>query len=468
MNPTAATRYIQEAVTPGSWTGRRCFVVAGGPSLSDFDFTLLKDELTIGVNRAYERFVPTINYSMDADFFSWAEQGRFGAKAHAAWNADGFVKCFLDGGTPYPEDIFRIRRKEGAKDPCFNLNEGIFPGPNSAYGAICLALALGCREIYLLGLDMRGKDGKQAWWHDGYPKGPRESDVYGRAVPYYEKLGRVTAEMGAKVVNLSPASAITAWPRAHWSSVFKTIYIKTYLGFGDNLYMQPFAKRRAQDFDRAYIETPWPQLYAGIPNVRLVPAGCNLNAQAAAEKAWSDWSVKPAQTTATLNFYETTAKSKIESVPERFADDIGCWDVDMSIDVRHEWINQARAVLERMAPKEALRSKKLCIVKQPTFRKEWFNDTRNPKPEHLQKCVDRIRKDYLTVSVANLRDGEEWPDGKELNTDVRLHRQELDIFGTVGLMWLSDLVIGYPSFFVPLAQAMKKRALMIYGGCGKS
>ena len=33
--------------------GKRCFIIANGPSLKDIDFNLLKDEITIGMNRIY-------------------------------------------------------------------------------------------------------------------------------------------------------------------------------------------------------------------------------------------------------------------------------------------------------------------------------------------------------------------------------------------------------------------------------
>ena len=33
--------------------GKRCFIIANGPSLKKIDFSLLKDEITIGMNRIY-------------------------------------------------------------------------------------------------------------------------------------------------------------------------------------------------------------------------------------------------------------------------------------------------------------------------------------------------------------------------------------------------------------------------------
>ena len=46
---------LSNILCDGAWKGQRCFVIGGGPSLNNVDLAYLKDELVIGVNRAFER-----------------------------------------------------------------------------------------------------------------------------------------------------------------------------------------------------------------------------------------------------------------------------------------------------------------------------------------------------------------------------------------------------------------------------
>ena len=62
-------KFITDVLNSDSWKGKRCFIIGGGPSLSDFDFDILKDELTIGINKTLIQFSPTLNYSMDKRFY---------------------------------------------------------------------------------------------------------------------------------------------------------------------------------------------------------------------------------------------------------------------------------------------------------------------------------------------------------------------------------------------------------------
>jgi len=65
----------------GSWKNKPCFIVGGGPSLKDFNWHLLKGKRTIGVNRAFEKFEPTVMFSMDTRFLKWLLNDKYGSAA---------------------------------------------------------------------------------------------------------------------------------------------------------------------------------------------------------------------------------------------------------------------------------------------------------------------------------------------------------------------------------------------------
>jgi len=48
---------ITQKFNSSSWLNRRCFIIGGGESLINFDFSCLKNELIITINKAFQ-FVP--------------------------------------------------------------------------------------------------------------------------------------------------------------------------------------------------------------------------------------------------------------------------------------------------------------------------------------------------------------------------------------------------------------------------
>lgn len=57
------------------YKGKRCFIIANGPSLNSQDLTLLKDEITFGVNNlmatnAYNQILPKFYTIVDSNFFN--------------------------------------------------------------------------------------------------------------------------------------------------------------------------------------------------------------------------------------------------------------------------------------------------------------------------------------------------------------------------------------------------------------
>jgi hypothetical protein len=192
----------------GAWKGERCFIIGGGESLKGFDFSRLAGELTIGVNRAYQVIDPTILFTMDSRFTDWARTGKIGGLEQ--WNSLGAVKVIWRARPATPIDGFYT--VEAAKDDAFNpsIRKGLPRMNNSGFGAVALAIALGCSEIYLLGFDMRGGgNGKQVWWHDGYPS-VQNSSVYVDMIEQFEQHAEAMKSR-ARIINCNPDSTLTCF-----------------------------------------------------------------------------------------------------------------------------------------------------------------------------------------------------------------------------------------------------------------
>lgn len=192
------------------WAGRRCFIIGGGPSLKDFNWNLLKGELSIGINKAIQKIDPCILFSMDERFWTWyfdrvldedTLQSIDNYKGYKVYMKTG--SRYINRGEIYHTDIYRERDSISP-----SLKEGLGHGANSGYAALNLAIILGANPIYLLGFDMHGDaQGKQQWFHDGYPS-VYEYDVYSCYRRHFENAAEAILKGGTKVINLNPASAL--------------------------------------------------------------------------------------------------------------------------------------------------------------------------------------------------------------------------------------------------------------------
>lgn len=134
------------------YQGKRCFIICNGPSLKQIDFNLLKDEITIGMNRIYlmkeqNGFVPTYLACVDKNsqikqfhddldnltipcFFNFEMRKYFSKKDN---------QCFI-------EECFSPRFQKDA-------SKLLGAGKSVTYHTIQLAYYMGFSEVYIIGKD---------------------------------------------------------------------------------------------------------------------------------------------------------------------------------------------------------------------------------------------------------------------------------------------------------------------------
>lgn len=206
-----------DLLTTGSWQGRPCFVVGGGPSLLGFDFNRLKGSLTIGVNRAFEFFSPTVLLAIDARFFRWVYDGKYGADALLKIIAYDGIKVGIRISDPHVPDVREVRAL-GVSGPVVPIEQGVYHGNNSGYSAVALALALGADPVYLLGVDLR-YDGERSHFHDGHPERTKERELYRKCFAPFLALAGTPEGRRVKVVNLDG----TRPPFSHLAECFDVV-----------------------------------------------------------------------------------------------------------------------------------------------------------------------------------------------------------------------------------------------------
>jgi len=158
---------------------KEVYIIAGGTSLKDFDFSKLKGKRTIAVNKtildmSYSQFFITMDHSLfnkvdkqkvfnkcDIPIFVANIEEKYGViksnnkykdtKNNCYYNLDGFLEII-----------------ESKQEGIIGIDNKYFcHGKNSAFCAFQLSVICGYNPIYLLGFDFKCEDNK-THYHDGY------------------------------------------------------------------------------------------------------------------------------------------------------------------------------------------------------------------------------------------------------------------------------------------------------------
>jgi len=225
-----SNRFVYEVLPDGSWKGKPCIIVGGGPSLSNFNWELLYGWRVIGINRVYEEFDPTIIFSMDTRYLRWIMDGQYGEEAKEKFIASKAYKVWLcTYNCKLPPEIFIVKvwgnYSRGFRAFPNTMRNGLGHGNNSGYGALNLAVCLGANPIYLLGFDMSYEKGNltdmlkvRTHWHNGHPQ-PHKSDTVNQFIKYFMLVAIKTKEMGIEIINLNPQSALPYFPKKPYREI---------------------------------------------------------------------------------------------------------------------------------------------------------------------------------------------------------------------------------------------------------
>lgn len=180
------------------------YLIGGGPSLKDFDFSLLKNKVKIAINKAF-LFVPDADvlYWTDFRFYKWYEKDINNFKGIKVTNKN----------KPLRDDVINL--KDTGRSGLDLDKSSIRHGNNSGFAAINLAIHFGAKKIILLGYDMESA-GTATHWHDGYKKINHNHKIYQKSmVPYFSTLVEPLQELGVQVWNANPKSQLGTFPKCN-------------------------------------------------------------------------------------------------------------------------------------------------------------------------------------------------------------------------------------------------------------
>ena len=196
------------------WSGKAAVIVASGPSAADADLAHIRGRAkVIAINESW-RLAPWADVLYACDYAWWRH--RAGAPEFAGMKIAGDRRAASE---PWGVDWINVRRV----DAMVFDEPGIVGRIGGASGAQAINLAVnwGARRIALVGFDMR--PGRRHWHpdHTGGLNNPTDSlmRIWARAL---DRVVPALSERGIRVVNCSPVSALTAYPKmglAEWADV---------------------------------------------------------------------------------------------------------------------------------------------------------------------------------------------------------------------------------------------------------
>lgn len=213
--------------------GERCFLIANGPSLTKLDLTLIKDEISIGMNRIYllfdenfyttyfatvnelviEQFANDISKLKCHKFVNWKQRSIFSNQSEMGYF---FVSQALNDG--FSKDI----------------TNGVFSGGTITYVSLQLAYFMGFSEVIIIGLDhsfenkgtpnkteVRTGEDKNHFHPDYFPKGMKWQlpDLY-RSELAYAKARQVFEKDGRRILDATVGGKCNVFEKVGYASLF--------------------------------------------------------------------------------------------------------------------------------------------------------------------------------------------------------------------------------------------------------
>lgn len=246
-----------------------------------------------------------------------------------------------------------------------------------------------------------------------------------------------------------------------------SLLVNGYFGLGDNIYQRPIIKALVRDRGAPiFLKTPWPEMFWDMePEVTFVhPGDIRLrtqmeNANRFPPEFWAQpggmKSIRPNYSIphfkrglTPIQAFEETSGVKLVGVDE------------FHLPVNPEWVDAAAEVSKDWPERFAL-------VRPPTVRREWRNESRNPDPDVFRCACESVQaRDIALVGFGYLCDNEEWmvPD-MDLELDYEYMGGELAVTTIAALMGMATITVASPCFVLPLSCAVQAKALIVFGGC---
>lgn len=226
-------------------------------------------------------------------------------------------------------------------------------------------------------------------------------------------------------------------------------------GLGDNIYQRGFIKNINGE---VLLETPWPQVYQGLDNVKFVKPNTKLRTQSKNIRnrdlnvVWENINPKDIINPTRIHYGRPKG---FKGIVREMSDCFGVRPTTFDLpDFAPEfpWIQDLG---------------EFALVRPVTERKEWLNSARNPKPEYIAKSAEMLKDSGIPViSIGDIKPKEEWLMKPEPWADKKYHKGELSVKELLALVQAAKYTIGGVGWIVPASLCYNNRAWIVLGGHG--
>ncbi len=197
--------------------GQPAFILGNGPGILDYDMAILDSFFTIGINRIFDIFDPTILFWQDIELWNdhWKKIIKLDAIKVAEEDADPEKICV---------NFRRLRKK-----PYLSGFPGLVSGlGNSGLLAVQFAFALGCDPLILIGMDCNYRDNNTDFYGRNKYHKTKTLDWCKRSLRWMKNNEKL---------NIINCSDNDYWPKCDLNEIVKRYKNK---GLGKNLYKRIF------------------------------------------------------------------------------------------------------------------------------------------------------------------------------------------------------------------------------------
>lgn len=213
--------------------GQRCFIIGNGPSLNKMDLSLLRDEVTFGLNRIYLLFD---RMGFDTTYYVSVNPYVIEQSAQEIDGIEGpkFIgwagRKFLRPG----KDTFFLRARSGL-DFSTDITRGIWEGATVTYVAMQISYYMGFREVVLIGVDhnfvTKGEPNKVVVSEREDPN-HFDPNYFGRGFKWqlpdlevseaaYGVAKEVYLRSGRRILDATEGGKLTVFPKAGFESTLR-------------------------------------------------------------------------------------------------------------------------------------------------------------------------------------------------------------------------------------------------------
>lgn len=214
----------------GKYSGKRCFIIATGPSLTNEDVLKLRDEYTFTMNAMCLKFNelnwrPTFYGIQDSNVFEKLKTYLHDTGVKFVF-VDDIYRTYLGEGTEfyyfprnsyynsYDAYIRHIYKAKFSDDPSVIVYDGF----SIAVTLLQIAVYLGFEEIYLLGCDCNYKQ-KNAYFVDHGFKDPTFEEAGNRMMSGYRAAKEYADKRGVRIYNATRGGMLEIFPRVNLDEI---------------------------------------------------------------------------------------------------------------------------------------------------------------------------------------------------------------------------------------------------------